>query len=63
VDEVRRERARAYLEERDVSMAEVGWLLGFAEQSAFARAFRRWTGETPTRWRARTIAEPRRPAR
>ncbi len=65
VDEVRRERARVYLEARDVSMAEVSWLLGFAEQSAFARAFRRWTGETPTRWRG-TRAEAagrRRPAR
>jgi AraC-like DNA-binding protein len=51
VDAVRRERARVYLEARDVSMAEVSWLLGFAEQSAFARAFRRWTGETPTAWR------------
>jgi AraC-like DNA-binding protein len=51
VDEVRRARALAYLEAGDVAMAEVSWLLGFAEQSAFARAFRRWTGEAPTRWR------------
>jgi AraC-like DNA-binding protein len=64
VDDVRRERARAYLEAPDVSMAEVSWLLGFAEQSAFARAFRRWTGEAPTRWRrARAEASGRRPAR
>lgn len=51
VDEVRRERALGFLSAPDVSIAEVSWLLGFAEQSAFARAFRRWTGETPTGWR------------
>jgi AraC-like DNA-binding protein len=34
-----------------VSIAEVSWLLGFAEQSAFTRAFRRWTGTTPNAWR------------
>jgi AraC-like DNA-binding protein len=51
VDAVRRERAEAFLRAPDVSMAEVSWLLGFAEQSAFTRAFRRWTGTTPTEWR------------
>ena len=53
VDAVRRERAEAYLRAPDVSMAEVSWLLGFAEQSAFTRAFRRWTGVAPTEWRRR----------
>lgn len=51
VDEVRRARAEAFLAARDVSIAEVSWLLGFREQSAFARAFKRWTGRSPTRWR------------
>jgi AraC-like DNA-binding protein len=53
VDEVRRARAEAWLASPDVSIAEVSWMLGFAEQSAFARAFRRWTGEAPKRWRSR----------
>ncbi len=53
VDAVRRERAEAYLRAGDVSIAEVSWLLGFAEQSAFTRAFRRWTGVAPTGWRLR----------
>jgi AraC-like DNA-binding protein len=47
-DQVRRERAQTLLAARDVSIAEVSWLLGFSEQSAFARAFRRWTGRSPT---------------
>lgn len=53
VESVRRERAEAYLRAGDVSIAEVSWLLGFAEQSAFTRAFRRWTGLAPTAWRRR----------
>lgn len=48
---VRRSRAEAFLSASDVSIAEVSWLLGFGEQSAFARAFRRWTGTAPSAWR------------
>ena len=60
LDEVRRERAEAFLAAPDVSIAEVSWLLGFAEQSAFARAFRRWTGAAPDAWRrARRAPSPR----
>jgi AraC-like DNA-binding protein len=48
----RRERvAREQLARRDVSLAEIAWLLGFGDQSASTRAFRRWTGETPARFR------------
>lgn len=46
VDEVRRERAR-HLLERGLSVADVATRLGFAEPSAFFRAFRRWTGSSP----------------
>jgi AraC-like DNA-binding protein len=57
-DAVRRERAEAFLSAADVSIAEVSWLSGFAEQSAFARAFRRWTGVAPKRWRSERAALP-----
>jgi len=49
--EVRQTRAEAFLRAGDVSVAEVSWLLGFSEQSAFTRAFRRWTGHAPTAFR------------
>ena len=51
LDTAREERAKVFLRAGDVSIAEVSWLLGFAEQSAFTRAFRRWTGRAPTEWR------------
>jgi len=34
------------------SIAEISAQLGFAEQSAFTRAFKAWSGFTPARWRA-----------
>jgi AraC-like DNA-binding protein len=34
-----------------MSLAEIAFLLGFSDQSAFTRAFRRWTGDTPGAWR------------
>jgi AraC-like DNA-binding protein len=51
LDEMRRAAATVYLADRDLSLGEVGYLLGFAEQSSFTRAFRRWTGQTPTEYR------------
>lgn len=58
VSEVRRGRAEDFLASRDVSVAEVSWLLGFSEQSAFTRAFRRWTGRSPTEYRRGAAASP-----
>lgn len=52
-DEVRGRIAEGYLADPKVSIAEVAFLLGFSEPSSFNRAFRRWTGESPGRWRRR----------
>lgn len=51
-DEVRRDAARMYLKQPDIAIAEVAYLLGFADASAFNRAFKRWTGVTPKRFRS-----------
>lgn len=51
-DEVRLATARLYLEQPDIAIAEVAYLLGFADPSTFNRAFKRWTGNTPARARA-----------
>jgi AraC-like DNA-binding protein len=54
-DVVRRELARRYLDE-GLAIAEISFLLGFSEPSAFFRAFKRWTGEAPLAHRRRELA-------
>ena len=51
VDAARRELAQQLLQETEYSLAEVAFLTGFSEQSAFARAFKRWSGQTPRSYR------------
>jgi AraC-like DNA-binding protein len=51
LDETRHALALAYLSEPHHSVAEITHLLGFSCSSAFTRAFRRWTGHSPTDWR------------
>jgi AraC-like DNA-binding protein len=60
LEEARRELAEVCLRDRDRSLSEIASLLGFSEQSAFHRAFKRWTGKTPLSYR-RSFAAPRAP--
>ncbi len=53
LEQVRRERAMALLEQGDESMGAIAQRVGFADTTAFARAFRRWTGTAPSAYRAR----------
>lgn len=46
--------AREYLGNPNLSLTEIALLLGYSEQSAFNRAFKRWTGQTPKQARAHT---------
>ncbi len=51
VDEAQRDLAVSYLKTSGVSASEVAFLLGFSELSAFSRAFKRWTGSAPAKFR------------
>lgn len=53
----RRDLARAYVGEARFSVTEIAFLLGFLDASSFCRAFKRWTGHAPGRYRS---AAPRR---
>jgi AraC-like DNA-binding protein len=53
VDQVRSGLAAEVLANQNVSIGEVGYLLGFSDTSAFYRAFRRWQGKTPADFRRR----------
>jgi AraC-like DNA-binding protein len=50
-DQVRRDAAIAGLVESGEPIAELAARLGFSEDTAFHRAFRRWTGTTPGAYR------------
>lgn len=54
VDEVRGQLAKEYLRQTRFSVTDVAFLLGFSDQSNFARAFKRWSGDSPSEFRART---------
>ena len=56
VDETRLARALQLIADRGVRLTEIALLTGFAEARAFARAFRRWTGEGPAEHRRRLLA-------
>lgn len=51
VDATRHHLAVELLRDTDRSMAEISFVLGFSEPSAFHRAFKRWEGTTPTKFR------------
>jgi AraC-like DNA-binding protein len=53
---LRNDLAARYLAEKEFGIAQIAWLLGYQEASAFSRACKRWTGKTPRDIRvARTV--------
>jgi AraC-like DNA-binding protein len=52
LDQTRRVLALAYLSAPRHTVSDVTYLLGFSAGSSFTRAFRRWTGQSPSHWRA-----------
>lgn len=49
LDDTRCGLAQHYLREASLTLSDIALLLGFSEQSAFNRAYKRWTGNTPAR--------------
>lgn len=41
-----------YLADRQLSISQIAWLLGYQEVGGFSHAFKRWTGKTPRETRA-----------
>lgn len=52
IDEGRFEIARQMLMDTDMEIQRIAVTLEYADASAFTRAFRRWSGVTPSQWRA-----------
>jgi len=49
---LRMDLGRYYFTQRDLSISQIAWLLGYREVSAFSHAFKRWTGDTPRKMRS-----------
>jgi AraC-like DNA-binding protein len=58
LDATRRQLAAQYLRDVSLSLTEVAFLLGYAEQSSFSHAHRAWHGCSPQAWRSRMAADP-----
>ncbi len=54
VSGLRKELAERYLADPSYTMTEIAFLLGYADSSAFSRAFKRWHGVPPSDYRAST---------
>lgn len=52
LDDIRREFACGYLRQQALSITEITYMLGFTDISNFTRAFKRWTGTSPTAYRS-----------
>ena len=53
LDATRKELALSYVKDRHTTVNEITYLLGYSDPANFSRAYRRWTGVSPTEARAR----------
>lgn len=61
-DEALKELAMVHLADPRLTLADVSELLGYTEQSAFSRAFKRWSGTAPLSWRQDLLRQDTPPA-
>jgi AraC-like DNA-binding protein len=47
LERLRLELANRYLLDRNLTISQIAWLLGYQEVSGFSHAFKRWSGKTP----------------
>ncbi len=55
LDEIRKQLAEQYLANSQLSLNEITYLLGFANQANFTRAFKRWHGIPPSSYRQQRL--------
>mgnify|MGYP006186804785 FL=1 len=57
VDETRQQLVLHYLRDPALELADIAFLVGFSEAGSLARAFRRWTGQSPGDFRRGLLAK------
>lgn len=50
-NDIRKELAQKYVKNSNMNLIDVAFNLGFSEYSSFSRAFKKWTGVTPSTYR------------
>lgn len=56
LESTRYDLALRYLDDPSKTVTDITFLLGFSEQSAFTRAFKRWSGKAPTAYRSEQLS-------
>lgn len=51
LNDTRMDIAKRFIQDKNMDLTEVAFLLGFAELSTFSRSFKRWTGQSPMQFR------------
>ena len=57
-DSIRKDASVYYLSKPELSIDEIALLMGFSEASSFHRAFKKWTGQTPSAYRRDHFGNP-----
>ena len=53
LDRTRFDAVTHYLQDPDMRLTQIAYLAGYTEPATLVRAFKRWTGETPSKFRER----------
>lgn len=56
LDNIRRDLAIRYLK-NNMSISDITYSLGFVDQSSFSRAFKRWSGQSPSQYRKENLTQ------
>jgi len=56
--DLRQELAMQYIRDASMALTEISYLLGFSQPSSLSRAFRLWTGKSPTEIRQEALCTP-----
>lgn len=57
MEEIRQDLAETYVRNSRLTLNEITYLLGFSEPASFTRAFRRWKGTSPSRYRQEVLTK------